>query len=393
MSPYVGSILAKLKPILLNSRAAIFQDTLFDCLSSMLQVLSSHMDRDIVDIMDYISGEGFGVFYFTKSFSAFFDTVCLCLPSSAEKAAQVLLDYIGWILAKRRFDWTSGEDGRLVGLLATSFSNAIDPPPTPKRNSLTSSLTNSFLWSPQAVSMPRPVEDIEIQLAMEAVIGQGGAPVDICTFVCGNVVPYLKHQSVSVRLAAVATSCFQLSTGGFDPYQEYNELGLVLALLSCAVTDPEPIVRETLLQQLISTDAACLRSTDCVHAVSFTLTDSEQSVRLLAAELIGRASGANPAAAEPILRRILIEALLALEFESPSRRRSETFDFLSALLRFSHSSIDWPIDLLAKKVPVVSVLCADTDQTPAVRLRQRCRQVNVLLDSCVLGCTRRAGRS
>jgi hypothetical protein len=340
--------MSKLKPLLFNTKGAPLQDSIFDCLSSILPNLGTYLDKDTAEIIDYLGDEGFGSFTFSNSLVVFMDSVALYIPSS-EKAAQVLLDYIGWILAKRRFDWSSPQDGRLVGLLSSSPSSAPTLIST-KRNSLTNSLTSSFAqWNPQSAAVPRTIGDNESQLAMETVVAHSSCPVDICGFICEYVVPYLKHQTIAVRLAAVATCCFQLSEGSFYS-QEYSELGIVLALLSCAVTDPQAVMRETILQQLLSTDAACLKTTDAIHSIAFTLNDSQQSVRILAAELIGRASRVNPATAQPILRRILIEALLELEFESPGRKRFETFDFLAALLKHSHSSIEWPIDLLARKV-------------------------------------------
>jgi FKBP12-rapamycin complex-associated protein len=85
-------------------------------------------------------------------------------------------------------------------------------------------------------------------------------------------------------------------------------------LLSVAITDTSPIIRETVLASLDSRFDHHLAQAEHIKSIFLSLKDEVFSVRELSVDIIGRLALHNPAYVLPSLRKTLIHLLTELEF-------------------------------------------------------------------------------
>ncbi|KAI8819891.1 armadillo-type protein [Fimicolochytrium jonesii] len=149
-------------------------------------------------------------------------------------------------------------------------------------------------------------------------------------------VSYLEDDNPEVRKAAALTCCQLL---GRDPicYQTSNHaiqvVGDILEkLLTVGITDPDPIIRQTVLSSLDERFDFHLAQAEHIRTLFVALNDEVFAIRELAIAIIGRLTVHNPAYVLPSLRKTLIQLLTELEYSGVSRQREESARLLTHLV-------------------------------------------------------------
>ncbi|KAI8593944.1 armadillo-type protein [Geranomyces variabilis] len=149
-------------------------------------------------------------------------------------------------------------------------------------------------------------------------------------------VSYLEDDNPEVRKAAALTCCQLLAR---DPvcYQTSNHaiqvVGDVLEkLLTVGITDPDPIIRQTVLASLDERFDFHVAQAEHIRTLFIALNDEVFIIRELAIAIIGRLTVHNPAYVLPSLRKTLIQLLTELEYSGVSRQREESARLLTHLI-------------------------------------------------------------
>ncbi|RKO90751.1 armadillo-type protein, partial [Blyttiomyces helicus] len=178
-------------------------------------------------------------------------------------------------------------------------------------------------------------------------------------------VEYLEDDDTEVRKAAALTCCQLLAR---DPvcYQSSNNSLLIVSevlekLLTVGITDPDPIIRQTVLSSLDERFDHHLAQAENVRSLFIALNDEIFPIRELAITIIGRLTVHNPAYVLPSLRRTLIQLLTELEYSGVSRQKEESARLLSHLISAAQRLIKPYVE------PILKVLLPKTkDTSPGV---------------------------
>ncbi|KAJ3067743.1 phosphatidylinositol kinase- protein kinase tor1 [Podochytrium sp. JEL0797] len=149
-------------------------------------------------------------------------------------------------------------------------------------------------------------------------------------------VTYLDDVHPGIRKAAAVTCCQLLAC---DPvnYQTSNMsmriVGEVLEkLLVVGITDPDPIIRQTVMASLDERFDHHLAQAENIRSIFLAMNDESFAVRELAIAIIGRLTLHNPAYVMPPLRKILIRLLTELQFSNISLQKEECAKLLCDLI-------------------------------------------------------------
>lgn len=185
-----------------------------------------------------------------------------------------------------------------------------------------------------------------------------GTVVPLLPFVHRVAAKYLSHPSSRVRRAASLTCCTLLVSPGsgdassasssiaqqVSPYAVLcGTLGtasghviedVLRELLQVAVSDPSPVVRLCVVRALDSRYDPFLCQPHHVQALLLLLQDEALATRAAGLKLLGRLTRFNPAPVLPVMRRFLVELVIAMRCGGDKRRsREEATRLLNAFLR------------------------------------------------------------
>ncbi|KAL7421428.1 phosphatidylinositol kinase-related protein kinase tor1 [Cryptotrichosporon argae] len=158
-------------------------------------------------------------------------------------------------------------------------------------------------------------------------------------FVREAALPYLEHDSADVRKEAVVAStqlfvndpiCHQTSTHSIEIVDDVLE-----KLLTVGITDPNPTIRQTVLENLDEKFDAHLAQADDIRCLFVALNDEQFKIRELAISIIGRLANHNPAYVMPNLRKSLINLITELEYSTANKQKEESARLLCLLISAS----------------------------------------------------------
>jgi len=181
-------------------------------------------------------------------------------------------------------------------------------------------------------------------------------------FVRDVAIRYVEDDSHVIRSQAALTCC-QLFVQDPIVYQTSHYAIQVVSdviekLLTVAVADPDPSIRQIVLQELDQRFDRHLSKAENVRTLFLTLNDEIFGVREAAMTIIGRLTSANPAYVYPSLRKVLVQLLTEIQYSNSSKNKREGACLISHLINSSSKLIKPYVD------PMVRVLlpkARDTD--------------------------------
>ncbi|KAF8421355.1 armadillo-type protein [Terfezia claveryi] len=196
--------------------------------------------------------------------------------------------------------------------------------------------------------------NLEITLALHTLGSFDFSGHVLNEFVRDCVIRYVEDDNAEVRKAAALTCC-QLFVRDPICYQTSNHAIQVVGevidkLLTVGISDPEPIIRRTVLLSLDSRFDRHLARAENVRSLFLALNDEVFAIREASMTIIGRLTHHNPAYVMPSLRKNLIQLLTELEYSTVPRNKEEGAKLLSNLVAASKQLIKPYVD------PIVSVL-------------------------------------
>ncbi|WWC91382.1 uncharacterized protein L201_006326 [Kwoniella dendrophila CBS 6074] len=155
-------------------------------------------------------------------------------------------------------------------------------------------------------------------------------------FVRDAALPYLEHDSPDVRKEAVLAStqlfindpiCHQTSSHSIEIVSDVLE-----KLLTVGITDPNPLIRRTVLENLDEKFDRHLAQAEDIRCLFIALNDEVFHNRELAIGIIGRLAQHNPAYVMPPLRKSLINLVTELEYSTNAKQKEESAKLLELLI-------------------------------------------------------------
>ncbi|KAH9940814.1 atypical/PIKK/FRAP protein kinase [Epithele typhae] len=188
-------------------------------------------------------------------------------------------------------------------------------------------------------------------------------------FVHECALPYLDQEHPEVRRAAALTCCRLFVR---DPicYQASNHSIEIISdvidkLLTAAIADPDPSIRQTVLSSLHERFDKHLAQAENVRSLFIAVNDEVFENRVTAVGLIGRLALHNPAYVMPSLRKALIQLLTELEYSTVTRNREECTRLLTLLVNATQRLIKpYAIPMLRVLLPKAN----DTNPTVSANI-------------------------
>lgn len=173
-------------------------------------------------------------------------------------------------------------------------------------------------------------------------------------FVRDVAIRYVEDDDSVIRKAAALTSC-QLFVRDPIVHQTSHHAIQVVAdviekLLTVAVSDPVPDIRQTVLVSLDTRFDRHLAKAENVRTLFLALNDEKFPIREAAMTIIGRLTSVNPAYVFPSLRKVLIQLLTEIEYSNNANNKRESAQLISHLVSASSKLIKPYVD------PMVTVL-------------------------------------
>ena len=162
-------------------------------------------------------------------------------------------------------------------------------------------------------------------------------------FVRDVAIRYVDADNPEIRKAAALTCC-QLFVRDPIVYQTSHHAIQVVGdviekLLTVAVSDPEPEIRQTVLVSLDDRFDRHLGKAENVRTLFLALNDEVFAIREAAMAIIGRLTNVNPAYVFPSLRKVLIQLLTDVEYSNSARNKEESAKLISDLVGASSKLI------------------------------------------------------
>lgn len=190
-------------------------------------------------------------------------------------------------------------------------------------------------------------------------------------FVRDVAIKYVEDEDPEIREAAALTCCQLYVRDPIVNQTSYHALQVVgdviEKLLTVGISDPEPKIRETVLDALDERFDRHLAKAENIRILFFALNDEVFAIRKVAVSIIGRLARYNPAYVIPSLRKTLIQMLTELEFSDVARNKEESAKLLSLLVQNAQSLIKPYVE------PMISVLlpkASDPNPTVAATILQ-----------------------
>jgi FKBP12-rapamycin complex-associated protein len=197
-------------------------------------------------------------------------------------------------------------------------------------------------------------KDQEIALALHTLGSFDFSGHVLNEFVRDVAIRYVEDDDPTIRKAAALTCC-QLFVKDPIVHQTSHHAIQVVSdviekLLTVAVADPHPDIRQTVLVSLDARFDRHLAKAENVRTLFIALNDEKFPIREAAMTIIGRLTNVNPAYVFPSLRKVLIQLLTEIEYSNSPNNKRESAQLISHLVSASSKLIKPYVD------PMVHVL-------------------------------------
>jgi FKBP12-rapamycin complex-associated protein len=248
---------------------------------------------------------------------------------------------------------------RLLDLLSMILAGQPFRPlgaPTPRGGPNSASKDLNLL---QASAGGQPAEVIALALKVLGNFDFSGHTLN--EFVRDAALPYLENDSPEVRQEAVLAStqlfmndpiCHQTSSHSIEIVSDVLE-----KLLTVGITDPNPLIRKTVLENLDEKFDRHLAQAEDIRSLFIALNDEVFQNRELAINIIGRLALHNPAYVMPPLRKSLINLITQLEYSTNTKQKEESAQLLCLLIGAAAS-------LVRSYAPTILTVLLRTAQAP-----------------------------
>jgi serine/threonine-protein kinase mTOR len=191
--------------------------------------------------------------------------------------------------------------------------------------------------------------------------------LDIDEFLREIAVNFLEEENGAVRREAAVAVSQLLVRILVAPTRSTSPVLLaevIERLLVLGISDPDPAIRRTVLENLDSRLDNYLADSENLRSLFIALNDEEFVIRELAIGIIGRLALRSPAYVMPSLRRTLIQQLTELEFSGDSRIKEESAKLLAASIRSAKHLMEPFVK------PILKALLPKLDPSQDPRVRQ-----------------------
>jgi FKBP12-rapamycin complex-associated protein len=155
-----------------------------------------------------------------------------------------------------------------------------------------------------------------------------------------TVVRYLNDDEHLTRVEAALCCCKTLlSMNLLDSASEALRNQILERCLVLAATDPEEVVRESILSSMNGNFDDFLSEDRNLRLVLVPLNDEALAVRKIATTLLGRLGRKNPSYIMPTFRKMLVQLLTELEHNNTQTRKEEAAQLLTTLIRSSEDMV------------------------------------------------------
>ncbi|ORY29148.1 armadillo-type protein [Naematelia encephala] len=307
MRPFIDDIIKIIKDHLRQrgKKNAPNESTIFQCLAMLTSAVGPMLTRQMHEVLDLMFPWGL-----SDSLYKALRTIAEHIPPLLRTIQERLLDSLSMILL--------GQPFRPLG--------APSPPGAP-----TSTRDLNLLQA----SPGGPSPDL-VALALMILGSFDFTGHKLNEFVREAALPYLENDSFEVRRAAVLAAtklfindpiCSQTSTHSIEIVSDVLE-----KLLTVGITDPNPNIRRTVLENLDAKFDRHLAQAEDIRCLFIALNDEVFHNRELAIGIIGRLAEHNPAYVMPPLRKSLINLITELEYSTNTRQKEESAKLLCLLI-------------------------------------------------------------
>jgi len=156
-------------------------------------------------------------------------------------------------------------------------------------------------------------------------------------------IKYVEDDDPEIREAAALTCCQLYIRDPIVNQTSYHALQVVAdvveKLLTVGVSDPDPNIRQTVLNAIGEHFDEHLSKAENIRTLFFALHDEQFANREAAVTIIGRLARHNPAYVVPQLRKTIIQLLTELEYTDVARSKEESSKLLSLLTRHAQDLV------------------------------------------------------
>ncbi|GAA5848144.1 hypothetical protein JCM3766R1_000463 [Sporobolomyces carnicolor] len=345
MAPYLDPILASVKEGLQQrgKKGAPSEESIFQCIGMLAQSVGQALTKHMHELLDLMFAYGL-----SPALEVALTQLGKDIPPLLPEIQERVLNLISQILA--------GEPFVQAG--------------APRR-----------YQRAHHVPLPEHRDQGQVILALEVLgsfnfkgifqVNRAATPADISSehslgeFIRDRVVRYVEDDNAEIRRAAALSSCAVLANDPVVGQTSNNAIRLVNEilekLLTLAIADPDPSIRETTISALEPKFDRHLAQAECVRSLFIALNDEVYAIREVAIRIIGRLASINPAYVMPSLRKTLIQLLTELEYSTSSRSKEEASTLLGLLVGASQRLTRPYV------VPMLNVLLPKSrDTSPAV---------------------------
>lgn len=339
IAPYLDGIVVILKESLVTKNSSkartATEESIFQCISMLAIAVGQALTKYMHDLLDQMFATGL-----------------------SEPLRQALVDLVKYIPPL-----LSAIQERLLNMLSSILCGQPYRHPGAPSRAIASTILNTSVTS---LTIPADARDFDtIILALNTLGSFDFSGHMLHELIRDCALVYLEDENSDIRKAAAVTTC-QLLIKDSIAYQTsshaMNVVGEILEkLLTVGITDPDPIIRQTVLQALDERFDHHLAQAEHVRSLFIALNDEVFTIRELAITIIGRLTMHNPAYVMPSLRKTLIQLLTELEYSAVARNKEESAKLISHLIAASQRLIKPYVE------PIVKVLLPKAkDASPGV---------------------------
>ena len=324
-SSYLEATLKAVKSCLTRGKNKISHlDEVMDCMSLLSEAAGPALSqqRYIHDILPLMFFHGL-----RESLGRAVTAMATHVPSLLPDIQERLLNTISMILARKSYnDILTGSESK-VDVKAPKGSQ-----PKPRK---------SGTFSGQPPEFVKAASNDKIPLALRILGTFDFETHQLGEFVRDILLNFLDQDDPLIRKEAALT-CAKIA---IHPGEEMAVIGktksaaitgdITSKLLIVGISDPEPMIRKTVLSSLDYRYDAHLASTENLRSLFMGLNDEVFEIRSLSIGLIGRLAIRNPSFVMPSLRKTLVQLVTELEFSGNNRNKEECVRLLTVLIQSS----------------------------------------------------------
>ncbi|KAI2617989.1 FAT-domain-containing protein [Hypomontagnella submonticulosa] len=325
IAPYLDGVLIYVREGLsIQSRKRGSVDPVFDCISRLAAAVGQTLSKYMEALLDPIF-----VCDLTPKLTQALVDMAFYIPPVKATIQERLLDMLSKVLC--------GESFKPLGAPTPNTLSAVPIIPKDAKD-------------PQVYEHRKA----EVKLALNTLGSFDFSGYILNEFVRDVAIKYVEDDDPEIREAAALTCCQLYVRDPIVNQTSYHALQVVgdviEKLLTVGVSDPEPKIRQTVLEALDERFDPHLAKAENIRTLFFALNDEVFGIREVAISIIGRLARYNPAYVIPSLRKTLIQMLTELEFSEAPRNKEESAKLLSHLVQNAQGLIKPYVE------PMISVL-------------------------------------